>query len=108
MILDQEPATTGGNGRAGETAPMTPMTATLSTMREVLARRFGIDDPHLDEAKELSALGLDSLAFVEYAFELEKELHIVLPDIPRDMGTVGDLARFVHAEVVKQAAGAAK
>lgn len=108
MIVDVEPAATGGNEKKPGAAPAPDIAATLSVMREVLVRRFGIDDPNLDEGKELAALGLDSLAFVEYAFELEKELHIVLPDVPRDMGTVGELARFVHAEVVKQAGGAAR
>jgi acyl carrier protein len=79
------------------------MEPTLAVMREVLAKRFGIADPDLSLDRELSTLGLDSLAFIEYSFELEKELHIVLPDLPRDMVTVGDLAKFVHGEVVKQA-----
>ena len=80
---------------------------TLGTMREVLARRFGIDNPAFDESTELASLGLDSLAFIEYSFELEKELHIVLPDLPRDMVTIGDLARFVEGEVRRQARGIA-
>lgn len=79
------------------------MPGTLAAMREVLARRFGIEEPDLNEATELASLGLDSLAFIEYSFELESELHIVLPDLPRDMVTVGDLARFVEGEVRKQA-----
>ena len=80
---------------------------TLATMREVLAQRFGIDNPGLDESTELASLGLDSLAFIEYSFELEKELHVVLPDLPRDMVTIGDLARFVEGEVRRQAQGIA-
>lgn len=81
--------------------------ATLATMREVLARRFGIEDPNLGERTELASLGLDSLAFIEYSFELEKELHVLLPDLPRDMVTIGDLARFVEGEVHRQAPGIA-
>ena len=81
--------------------------ATLATMREVLARRFGVEDPTLDEHTELASLGLDSLAFIEYSFELEKELHVLLPDLPRDMVTIGDLARFVEGEVHRQAPGIA-
>ena len=83
-----------------------PMSATLATMREVLARRYGIDDQTLTVDRELASLGLDSLAFIEYTFELEKALHIVLPDLPRDMVTVGDMARFVEHEVRRQARGA--
>ena len=76
---------------------------TLATMREVLAAHYGIDDPTLSEDRELASLGLDSLAFIEYTFELEKALHVVLPDLPRDMVTVGDMARFVEREVRRQA-----
>ncbi len=84
-----------------------PAPATLATMRRILAKRFGIDDPALGEDRELASLGLDSLAFIEYAFELENEFHIVLPDLPRDMVTVGDLARFVEGELRRQAKVAA-
>lgn len=77
---------------------------TLEAMRVVLARRFGINDPDLSLDRELDSLGLDSLAFIEYAFELETELHVNLPDLPRDMVTVGDLFRFVHGEVERKSA----
>ena len=94
-------------GSANPAASSPSMAATLQTMREVLAKKFGIEDPDLAPERELTSLGLDSLAFIEYSFELEKDLHIVLPDLPRDMLTVGDLARFVHGEVEKQAQGKA-
>jgi acyl carrier protein len=82
------------------------MPSTLEVMREVLARRFGIDDPQLGADRELASLGLDSLGFIEYTFELENELHVVLPDVPRDLVTIGDFARFVEAEVSRQASAA--
>lgn len=78
--------------------------ATLATMREVLAKRFGIELEHLDEEAELATLGLDSLGFIEYAFELETALHITLPDVPQNIQKVGEFARYVHGEVVKQRA----
>jgi acyl carrier protein len=93
-------------------SPVTPGTVpesldrTLAVMRTVLQRRFGIDDPGLSPDRELASLGLDSLAFIEYAFELEQDLDIHLPDLPRDMVTVGDHARFVAGEVDRQAKGA--
>ena len=82
------------------------MDATLDAMRRVLARRFGIEHPDLSLDREIASLGFDSLAFIEYTFELEGELHVALPDIPRDLVTIGDLARFVHGEVLRQAASA--
>jgi acyl carrier protein len=83
------------------------MQQTLDAMRRVLVRRFGINDPDLSMDRELASLGLDSLAFIEYSFELENELHVNLPDLPRDLATVGDLARFVHGEVLRKAAESA-
>lgn len=90
------------------TAPPSPETLdrTIAVMRTVLKRRFGIDDPGLSPDRELASLGLDSLAFIEYAFELEQDLDVHLPDLPRDMVTVGDFARFVAAEVDKAAGSA--
>jgi acyl carrier protein len=81
------------------------MADTVSAMRRVLARRFGIENPDLSPDSELAALGLDSLAFIEYAFELESELHTTLPDMPRDLVTVGDLARFIHGVVAGKSPG---
>ncbi len=82
------------------------MSAILEKMREVLAKHFGIDDSSITMESTLESLGLDSLAFIEYTFELEKVLHIVLPDLPRDMVTVGDLAQVVDSEVRRQTQGA--
>jgi acyl carrier protein len=81
------------------------MADTIAGMRRALSRRFGIENADLSVDCELAALGLDSLGFIEYTFELESELHITLPDLPRDLVTVGDFARFVHGEMLRQAVG---
>jgi len=81
------------------------MADTIAAMRRVLSKRFGIENPDLSEDCELSSLGLDSLAFIEYTFDLETDLLVTLPDLPRDLSTVGDFARYVHAEVLRQVVG---
>jgi acyl carrier protein len=78
------------------------MADTIAAMRRVLSKRFGIEYPDLSAECELSSLGLDSLAFIEYTFDLETDLQITLPDLPRDLTTVGGFARYVHAEVLRQ------
>jgi acyl carrier protein len=83
------------------------MSQTLEAMRRVFSRRFGKDGPALSLDQDLASLGMDSLAFIDYAFELEDELHLSLPDLPRDLVTVRDLARFVHAEFMHKAEEAA-
>ena len=75
---------------------------TLQAMGRVAERKYDIPAASVTPDRELATLGLDSLAFVEYAFEVEGELGITLPDIPHDLKTVGDLARFVCAEVVRK------
>jgi len=78
---------------------------TVATMRRALIENYGIDDPNLSEEAEISALGLDSLSFVEYAFDLETALHVKFDDLPRDITTIGDFIRFVHSEVIRQSDG---
>lgn len=78
------------------------MADTIAAMRRVLSTRFGIENPDLSADCELSTLGLDSLAFIEYAFELESDLLVTLPDLPRELSTIGDFAKYVHAEVLRQ------
>lgn len=80
------------------------MKRTLDAMKNVLTRRFDMPDADLSLDRDLASLGMDSLAFFEYAFELEEELDITLPDLPRDMVTIGDFARFVQGEVLHKAA----
>lgn len=74
------------------------------TMRTVLADRFGILGQQFSQDQPLESLGLDSLGFVEYMFELESVLKITLPDVPRDIGTVGALVAFIDSEARKQGA----
>lgn len=80
------------------------MERTLDAMKHVLNRHFGMVDADLSVDRELASLGMDSLTFFEYAFEIEEALDITLPDLPRDMVTIGDFARFVHGEVLRKAA----
>jgi acyl carrier protein len=87
-----------------ETFDNESMKRTLDAMKHVLTGRFGMPDADLSLDRELASLGMDSLAFFEYAFELEEELDITLPDLPRDMVTIGDFARFVQGEVLHKAA----
>jgi len=68
---------------------------TLSKVRALLQERYGIDENQVEMATELTALGLDSLSLVEYAFDLETSLQISLTDLPHELTTIGDLVRYV-------------
>lgn len=73
-------------------------------LRTVLSERFGLAAHDLAPDRALDTLGLDSLGFVEYVFEVEKALNITLPDVPRDIATVGALVALIEAEVRRQRA----
>lgn len=68
---------------------------TLTKVRALLKERYGIDEHQVEMDTELTALGLDSLSLVEYAFDLEKSLQISLTDLPHELATIGDLVRYV-------------
>ena len=80
---------------------------TVEVMREVLAEHFGIVEKSLEPDRPLDTLGLDSLTFVEYLFDVEKELKITLPDVPSNLKTVGELVLFIDAEFRRQAVSGA-
>lgn len=74
----------------------------VEAMRDVLAKRFGIARSAFDADEPIESLGLDSMAFVEYVFDLETALNVHFPDVPRELKTIGDFVRFVTAEVSRQ------
>jgi len=78
----------------------------MLVMREVLGARFGIDTQELSLDTPLASLGLDSLGFIEYLFEIEKALNITLPDVPRELQSVGALVAFIAREAQRQAPSA--
>jgi len=88
-----------------ETTQQPDTADTLQKVRELLQQRYDIDESKVGMDTELTALGLDSLSLAEYAFDLEKYLHIALSDLPHEVVTVGDLVRFVTE--VRRRTGAA-
>ena len=78
---------------------------TIKVMREVLTEHLGVVEQQLEFDRPLDSLGLDSLSFLEFMFDVEKILKITLPDLPPDLKTIGELVLFVDAESKKQAKG---
>jgi acyl carrier protein len=71
-------------------------------MLSLLTERFGVTKEQLALDQPLDSLGIDSLGFLEYLFELEKALNITLSDVPRDVETVGALVAYIDSEVKRQ------
>jgi acyl carrier protein len=68
----------------------------LDRLRALATRELSIDSAALDPQTPLSALHIDSLAFVDFIFKVEQEFGIRVPDDRiSNMRTIGDLERSV-------------
>jgi acyl carrier protein len=68
----------------------------LDRLRALAAKELSIDSAALDLHTPLSALHIDSLAFVDFMFKVEQEFGIRVPDERiSKMRTIGDLERSV-------------
>jgi acyl carrier protein len=52
---------------------------TLLTIKELAAKQFGVDPTTIDEDAPVDQLGIDSLGFLEFLFELEDKLSLSIP-----------------------------
>jgi acyl carrier protein len=68
----------------------------LDRLKALAARELSIDSAVLDLQTPLTALHIDSLAFVDFMFKVEQEFGIRVPDERiSSMRTIGDLERSV-------------
>ena len=88
--------------RRNSVAPNSTGSQTIDIMLSLLTERFGVAKEQLALDQRLDALGIDSLGFLEYLFELEKALNITLSDVPRELETVGALVAYIDSEVKRQ------
>ena len=68
---------------------------TLSTIKELAATQFGGEPDAIDENAPVDQLGIDSLGFLEFLFELEDKLGISIP--PESVNGVKTLAELAAA-----------
>lgn len=69
------------------------MSQTVSTLKDLIAEKFGIARDELVADKPLDAFGLDSLSLVELMFTVEEHFGIDLPeDLGDDVRTLDALA----------------
>lgn len=65
--------------------------ATFDIFRDILISKFAVNPAKIDLASTLPALGLDSLALVEAAFQAEDHFKIRLPEVDLEAATLGEL-----------------
>jgi acyl carrier protein len=76
---------------------------TLSTLQDVIIAGHGLAREQLGPEVELTALGIDSLDFIELLFQVEDRFDIEIPgDNPADLQRVGDLVGYIDGLVAAQ------
>ena len=78
--------------------------SSLKALQDLIHEKYGIDPAALDPNASMRAAGIDSLALVEFLFEVEDRFGVSMPDRQPDIDTVADLARLIDALKEKQAA----
>ena len=76
---------------------------TLQKTRTFLARRLEIDESEVTPERTLESLGIDSLAAIELAFEIEDEFGVRLAHGADHLRTVGDVLALVQGDLVASA-----
>lgn len=72
-------------------------TATLDTLRAILARDYPLAPAALSADVPLASLGIDSLGVAELLFNIEDRFGITLPAEPVSLLTLGDVVDFIDA-----------
>jgi len=67
-----------------------------------MVEQFELNPDDLGPDAKLDSLGLDSLAVIEFMFNLEDELNIKLPDERVELRTIGDVASVVDNIIASQ------
>lgn len=69
---------------------------TLDTLKELAAKQFGGEPDAIDVNAGVQTLGLDSLGFLEFLFELEDAFGVAIPqERVSDVKTLADLALVI-------------
>ena len=76
--------------------------SSLQTIQRMMVEQFDLKLDDLGPDSQLNSLGLDSLAIIEFMFNLEDELKIKLPDERVELKTVGDVANAVDKIIAEQ------
>ena len=75
---------------------------TLQTIQNLMAKRFGLSRKELEAGQPLRNLGLDSLAIMEFMFDLEDDFKIKLSDAHPEVNTLQDIVDVIDRLVAAQ------
>jgi len=78
---------------------------TLNEIKGLAAKQFGGDANAIDENAPVDRLGIDSLGFLEFLFELEDHFDISIPqETVTNVRTLNDLAAVIDSLVAEKPA----
>ena len=68
------------------------MSSTLKELQDLMQEKYGLEASQVDAHASLRASGVDSLALVEFIFDVEGLMGITVPDVDANMDTLAELA----------------
>jgi len=78
---------------------------TRTRIKELAAKQFGGEPDAIDENAPVDQLGIDSLGFLEFLFELEDKFGISIPqESVADVKTLAELATAIDGVIAAKAA----
>ncbi len=66
-----------------------------SDLINLFAETFGISQEQLQPDATLESLGLDSLAVIEFLFQVEDKFNVRIPDQPNPPQTLGEMVQLI-------------
>jgi acyl carrier protein len=69
--------------------------SSLKELQDLIQAKYGLDPATLDAHASMRESGVDSLALVEFLFELEEKFNISIPDDNANLDTLAELAEIV-------------
>ena len=76
-----------------------------SDLINLFAETFGIAEEKLLPDATLESLGLDSLAVIEFLFQIEDQFQIQIPDQPNPPRTLDDMVQLIEPLMPKGPSG---
>ena len=71
------------------------MMSSIDELRALIQEKYGIEPAALDPHASMRGAGIDSLALVEFLFEVEDRMGITVPEKYSDIDTLAALAAAV-------------
>jgi acyl carrier protein len=71
-------------------------------IKSLIAEHFGIEPDKLTPDTEISSFGIDSLAMIEFMFQMEEKFNIRMADSRVPLVTVGDVIAEIERAVKDQ------